>query len=156
MRWLPLDSIYQHLKEFFVQNDPLLSYLLKGDPLCYADQVNNLRNSARGPDLTFCERQIASKSKETEGNEGKKNRDEVAKGIVFDPDKHRKHRGMVYFTKNKSSNECLELIEVIIQSSREAFANSYYSTYVINSLTFSYFRIHLRSASNPMRHISIF
>ena len=29
----------QQLQEFFVQNDPMLAHVLKGTPVCYADQV---------------------------------------------------------------------------------------------------------------------
>jgi hypothetical protein len=53
MRWLAPRGIYEHLKQFFVQNDPILSYFAKVDPVCYADQVNGME-FRNGPHCAEC------------------------------------------------------------------------------------------------------
>ena len=33
------NNVKMDLQEFLVQNDPMLAYVVKGEPKCYADQV---------------------------------------------------------------------------------------------------------------------
>jgi hypothetical protein len=109
-RWQEIKELFgitiNHLREFFVQNDPILSSIVKGKPICYADLVDG-QGLAIDSKLNFGEPQIPFIPSERNDNA----KDLIARrNFQFHPDKHRKHMGMVYFQKGESSVE--KLIQV--------------------------------------------